>query len=407
MIQLAYDTENKVTELAAMNNEQFQKSAAGHLIQVGQGEEAYWAFVPHPLPPNLSFTKPLWLTLSKADRAVGQLAGVSRHLSNTRLLLAPFVRREAVLSSRIEGTQADIFDLYMYEAGQLALPGIRGVPPEADVREVLNYVLALEYGINRLETLPVSLRLIQELHHELMRGVRGEFATPGEFRHTQNWIGYPGSTLRTATYVPPPVTEMTRALHELEMYLHDEDDYPPLARLAFVHYQFEAIHPFVDGNGRIGRLLLSLLLIDWGLLDLPVLYLSAYFERNRETYYDLLQAVTERGAWQEWLLFFLQGIVEQAQDTTQKLKELQDLQHFWRQFLADHPSAGTLLRVVDLLFKRPILTAADVQEELKITHRTANRVLQELTQLSIVREITGRQRGRLYEAMSIFKVLQD
>jgi Fic family protein len=224
-------------------------------------------------------------------------------MPNPHLLIGPFMRREAVLSSRIEGTQADIVDLYAYEVGQLPLPGMELPPSEGDVREVLNYVHALEYGLERLNTLPVSLRLIRELHDRLLTGVRGEHATPGEFRRRQNWIGRPGCTLNEATFVPPPVPQMRNALDAFEKYLNSGDLHPPLVRLALAHYQFEAIHPFVDGNGRIGRLLISLLLVQWDLMPLPLLYLSAFFHRHRQDYYERLMAVSERDAWRDWILF--------------------------------------------------------------------------------------------------------
>jgi Fic family protein len=218
-------------------------------------------------------------TLTDAVQALSELAGIGRAISNPHLLINPFIRREAVLSSRIEGTQADIADLYAYQVGQLPLANMPS-PPEADVKEVHNYVQALEYGLKRLETLPMSLRLIRELHARLMEGVRGEYATPGEFRRSQNWIGPANSNLNEAPFVPPPVPQMHEALNSLEEYLHRHDvTYPPLVRLAFVHYQFEAIHPFIDGNGRVGRLLISLLLVEWKLLPLPLLYLSAFFYR--------------------------------------------------------------------------------------------------------------------------------
>jgi Fic family protein len=282
-----------------MNPDDFRDSLAGRVMRAGQGE----------------------------------LAGLGRALPNPHLLIAPLVRREAVLSSRIEGTQTDLADLYAYEAGQLALPGLRPAPPESDVREVLNYVRALEFGLERVHSLPVSLRLARELHARLMEGVRGGRATPGEFRRSQNWIGPPGCTLNEADYVPPPVAEMHEALDALEKYLHAQGDYPPLVRLAFIHYQFEAIHPFLDGNGRMGRLLLSLLLVNWDLLPLPLLYLSAYFERYRSGYYDLLMAVSQRGDWREWALFFLRGVAEQARDAITRIKGLQDLQIAWRERL--------------------------------------------------------------------------
>ena len=252
--------------------------------------------MPHPLPPELPFDAGLVNTLSDADRALGELAGLGRTLPNPQLLIAPFIRREAVLSSRIEGTQTDLTDLYAYEAGQLPLfAGLKMVPPESDVKEVTNYVRAMEYGLERLQTLPVSLRLIRELHGILMEGVRGDRATPGEFRRSQNWIGRPGCTLNEAEFVPPPVPEMHEALDAFEKYLHAGNTYPPLVRLAFIHYQFETIHPFLDGNGRIGRLLVTLLLVTWNLLPLPLLYLSAFFEQHRQAYYDLLRVVSEKG----------------------------------------------------------------------------------------------------------------
>lgn len=265
-----------------MNQALFQASPSGRLAKVGQGEAAYWAFVPNPLPPDLTPDMELVRVLSDASYALGELAALGRAMSNPHLLINPFVRREAVLSSRIEGTQASVTDVVAYEAGQLPIAGLEPAAPESDVREVANYVSALEYGIERLNTLPVSLRLIRELHERLLRGVRGEYATPGEFRQTQNWIGQPGCTLTEAQYVPPPRPEMQDALDAFEKYLHADDlANPPLVRLACIHYQFEAIHPFLDGNGRIGRLLISLLLVSWGLLPLPLLYLSVYFERER------------------------------------------------------------------------------------------------------------------------------
>jgi len=261
-----------------MDIERFTRSHAGRLVKVGQGEAAYFAFVPHPLPPSLSWTSDLVNHLSAADRALGELGGLGRSLPNPHLLISPFLRREAVLSSRIEGTQSDLPHLYAYEAGQLALPGFEPPPSEADVREVVNYVEALEYGLKRIQELPVSLRLLRELHECLLKGVRGETATPGEFRHTQNWIGAPGCTLNEAQFVPPPPEELLPALDAFEKYIHSEDETPPLIRLAFLHYQFEAIHPFVDGNGRIGRLLISLLLVHWGLLPFPLLYLYGFLK---------------------------------------------------------------------------------------------------------------------------------
>jgi len=332
------------------------RAPAGRIIRVGAGEVAYEAFVPHPLPPALELDDGLIRRLSAADRRLGELAGLCRAMPGFQLFVQPFIRREAVLSSRIEGTTAGITDLYAYEAGQLPLFPHLKVPPESEIREVLNYIDTLQYGLERLQTLPVSLRLIRELHARLMEGVRGGQAYPGEFRRSQNRIGPPGRLLREATYVPPPVPEMHEALAALERYIHSEDRYPPLVRLGFIHYQFEAIHPFVDGNGRIGRLLLALLLVAWDLLPQPVLYLSAFFERHRTEYYDALLAVSTRSAWRDWLDFFLRGVAEEAGDTVTKARRLQDLQTEWRGKLASARASGFAFRLLDGLFAAPILT---------------------------------------------------
>ena len=387
-----------------MDPNRFQNSLSGQVISIGQGEAAYWAFVPNPLRPELPFDSELVQALSEADRALGELAGLGRTLSNPNLLIRPFISREAVLSSRIEGTQADIADLYAYQA-QLPLFGEASASRGADVREVANYVRALEYGLKRLETLPVSSRLIRELHERLLKGVRGEQATPGEFRRTQNWIGPPGCTLNEATFVPPPVTEMQAALDAFEKYLHAEDAYPPLIRLAFVHYQFEAIHPFIDGNGRIGRLLISLLLVNWDLLSLPLLYLSAYFERHQREYYDRLLAVSESGDWRGWVMFFLRGVAEQARDAAIRAKTLQDLQSKWRRQLQEARATGVMQGIADWLFEQPFLSANDVQKRFKVAHPTAMTALRRLEEKKILKEMTGRERNRRYVARAILKVV--
>ncbi|MGC8838967.1 MAG: Fic family protein [Anaerolineae bacterium] len=388
-----------------MDPARFRDSTAGRVVRVGQGDTAYWAFVPHPLPPNVPPEWELTRALSEADRALSQLAGLGRTMPNPHLLIGPFVRREAVLSSRIEGTRADITDLYAYEAGQLPLPGMEMPPPESDVREVLNYVNALEYGLERVKTLPVSLRLIRELHGKLMIGVRGGQATPGEFRRSQNWIGPPGCTLKEAVFVPPPVPQMHEALDALEKYLHSANMHPPLVRLAFVHYQFEAIHPFLDGNGRIGRLIISLLLVEWDLLPLPLLYLSAYFHRHRQEYYDLLLRVSEEGAWRDWLLFFLRGVAEQAEDATARAKRLQDLQEDWHRRLSQARSSALALRLADALFLQPILTIPQAQRLLGISYPGARRNVEKLVHEGILQPVGEASYGKTYLAREILDVV--
>jgi Fic family protein len=390
-----------------MNPEHFRDSTAGQVVQVGQGKTAYWAFVPYPLPPDVPPDWELTRRLSEADRALSELAGLGRTMPNPHLLIGPFVRREAVLSSRIEGTQADITDLYAYEAGQLPLPGMEVPPTESDVREVLNYVYALEYGLGRLNTLPVSLRLIRELHIKLMGGVRGEHATPGEFRRSQNWIGPPGCTLNEATFVPPPVPQMHEALDALEKYLHGDDAYPPLVRLALIHYQFEAIHPFVDGNGRMGRLLLSLLFVEWELLPLPLLYLSAYFHRRRQGYYDLLLGVSERGAWRDWVLFFLHGVADQAQDAMARARKLQDLQGVWHERLTQARTSALALRLADALFAAPILTIPQAQRLLQVAYHSAQNNVERLVKAGILQPAGDVSYGKTYIATEIMGIIQD
>jgi Fic family protein len=386
-----------------MDAELFRNSTAGTVKQIGSGEAAYSAFVPHPLPPDLPIDLKLLQRLSDADRALGELAGLGRTMANPNLLIRPFIGREAVLSSRIEGTQADLLDLFTYTAERP--PKTEGAR-HADVREVYNYVRAMEYGLKRLEVLPVSLRLIRELHEHLMKGVRGSQATPGEFRRSQNWIGPPGCTLNESRFVPPPVDDMLAALDAFEKYLHERNSYPPLVRLALIHHQFESIHPFLDGNGRIGRLLISLLLAHWGLLPHPLLYLSAFFERNRDAYYDLLLAVSQKGAWNEWISFFLQGVAEQSIDAVKRTKRLQDLQVRWRETMQQARGSALLLGVVDHLFVQPIVTAARIRDKFKVTHPTALSVLRRLAREGIVKESKEKGRNHWFVSDQILKIAE-
>lgn len=388
-----------------MNPDRFRDSPSGRLIKVGQGEIAYWAFVPHPLPPDVPADWSLGRSISKADRALSQLDGVGRTMPNPHLLIGPFVRREAVHSSRIEGTQADVADLYAYQVGQLSLPGIAPTPPKADVEEVHNYVRALEHGLERLESLPVSLRLIREIHERLMEGVRGEHATPGEFRRSQNWIGPPDCTLEEAPFVPPPVTQMHEALDAFEKYLHSDNVYPPLVRLALMHYQFEAIHPFIDGNGRVGRLLISLLLVKWGLLSQPLLYLSAFFSRHRQEYYDLLIAVSEHGAWTEWISFFLHGVEEQALDAVNRAQRLQDLQTAWHERLTEARVSALVLQLADHLFDTPVITIPEAERLLDVTYRSAKRNVEKLVDAGILSQVGDADYGKTYIANEILEVI--
>jgi Fic family protein len=340
--------------------------------------------------------------LSTADRALGELSGLGRSLPNPHLLIIPFTRREAVLSSRIEGTRASLSDLYTYEAIQLSM--FAAAP---DVLEVYNYVRALEYGLDRLRTLPLSLRLLREVHARLMEGGRGEHQTPGEFRRSQNWIGAPNCTLDAAAFVPPPVPEMLEALDAFEKYLYAAPTFPPLVRLGLIHYQFEAIHPFLDGNGRIGRLLITLLTCAWGLLPTPLLYLSAFFEARRQTYYDLLLSVSQRGAWQDWLNFFLQGVAEQALDALTRARHMADLRERYRAQFQGERAAARLLQAVDLLFARPVLSVSQVSEALGVSFVSAQRYVNRLEQAGVLREVTGHARNRVYMADQVLRNLEE
>jgi Fic family protein len=297
-------------------------------------------------------------------------------------------------------------ELYQYEAAQLALPGLEP-PPSSDAQEVLNYVHALEWGLEQIQQRPISLGLIRALHAELMNGVRGGRATPGAFRAIQNYIAPPGAAFAQARYVPPPPLQMHDALLALEHYTQAPHDFPPLVRLALIHYQFEAIHPFVDGNGRTGRLLISLLLGHWQLLPLPLLYLSAYFERHRRDYYDLLLAVSEQGAWADWVRFFLAGVSEQARDAIRRAGRLQDLREEWRDTLARTGGTAVTLRLVDALFTAPALTVTMARDLLNISYPGAKDNIEKLAAAGILYSVPDTPRGRLYLAPAILRVLRD
>lgn len=375
----------------------FKEIAPGKVIRTRQD---YWAFVPNPLPPALEVNWQLVNNLSEADRALSELAGVARTLVNPYLLIGPFIRREAVLSSRIEGTQAGLSDLLFFEASRITTPNV------PDAREVANYVSALEHGLTRMNELPISSRLIREIHERLMRGVRGETMTPGEFRLTQNWIGPPGCTLMDATFVPPPVEEMTQALSDLEKYLHASSTLPPLVRLALIHYQFETIHPFLDGNGRIGRLLITLLLCAENLLSQPLLYLSAFFERNRQDYYRLLLAVSQFGAWNDWIDYFLRGVAEQSRDAVKRADLLLRLRQRYREKLQAARASALLLQLVDELCTVPAIDIANAAKKLNVTPRSAQLNVDKLIHAGILKEVTGRQRNRVFVAQEIIDIVE-
>jgi Fic family protein len=305
-----------------------------------------------------------------------------------------------VLSSRIEGTTTGLQQLLLFETAPSDEPG------DSDVREVANYVAALELGFSLLEKLPVSLRLIREVHERLMQDVRGQEQRPGEFRHIPNLIGHRGAIPDTARFVPPPVKEMHAALHDLERYIGERrDDLPFLIQLALVHYQFEVIHPFMDGNGRVGRLLIALQLRERAYLPQPLLYLSAYFEYHRDAYRDHLLAVSRSGTWTEWIDFFLQGVAEQSTDTVQRSYQLLDLLQRYQSWALSTTRSANLARLVELVLVRPVISISNVEEWLGVTQPGASRLVQQLVDRGILEEVTGRQRNRRFAALEILEIL--
>jgi len=380
-----------------MRFEDFSENAPGQLVRL---HDQVWAFVPAPLPPPLELNLKTVARLSDADRALAELKGLAGNLPNPHLLIGPFVRREAVSSSRIEGTHTDEKQLLLFEA----LPS--AVPKTSDAREVHNYVLALEHGLRRLRQLPVSLRLIREIHQRLLHGVRGEEHRPGEFRRRQNYIAKPDQPIEQARYVPPPVPQMMQCLDEFEKYLYAPSEIPFLLQLALAHYQFEAIHPFEDGNGRIGRLLIPLLLAQSGHLPQPFLYLSGYFERNRDAYVALLLRVSQQGAWVDWVQFFLQGVAEQARDAILRAEKLLALRAKYQDKLQTARAPALALKLVDALFASPILTIGMARRVLRVTYPSALLNVRKLVSKGILREYGARKYNRLFMASEIIKVIQ-
>ncbi len=351
----------------------------------------YQAFVPHPLPPipPIQIDGALQTLLSEADRNLGRLDGATEILPNPDLFVAMYVRQEAVLSSQIEGTQSSLADVLAFEAGQL------GTKVD-DTREVLNYVQAMNAGIDELQRLPLSLRLIKMIHAELMHDVRGGHATPGEFRRSQNWIGPTGSSLENATFVPPPVPEMTEALGQLETFLHDRDALPVLVHCAVTHAQFETIHPFLDGNGRVGRLLITFQLVERGTMHKPLLYLSHFFKRNRAEYYDRLMAVRNDGNWEAWVEFFLRGVVEVSREATSLARDILSMREDHLRAIGTERSPFAI-RLLELLFERPVLTVRFAEQFLGCTYGQANVLFTRFENLGILQETTGQKRNRVYQ----------
>jgi Fic family protein len=351
------------------------------------------AFIPEPLPPRaLKIDSKLQALLSRADLAVGRLDGVIEVIPNPDRFVYMYVRREAVLSSQIEGTQASLMDVLEYEAQEDQTPA--GV----DVREIVNYIEAMSHGLARLSDLPISRRLICEVHEKLMADVRGgePQKTPGEFRRSQNWIG--GASPSTARFVPPPAEEVPAAFSNLESFLHDDAPMPSLIKAGIAHAQFETIHPFVDGNGRTGRLLITFWLVEQQILRKPLLYPSLFFKEHKEEYGERLQAIRDRGAWEEWLEFFLDGVAQIADEAYRTALAIFALRERDRQKISDTMGrrAASAMLLLDELLKLPIMRTRTVQRTINVSQPTATALLESLVEIGLLREVTGRKRYRLY-----------
>lgn len=375
-----------------MNNRLRSNGRAGHYVRQTSG---YSAFIPRDLPPTeppLEIDIEMQDLLSSADRALGRLDGSIQTLPKSDLFVLMYIRKEAVLSSQIEGTQSSLTDVLEAEANLLDANRPR------DVDEVINYINALKYGIGRLPTLPVSTRLIREIHGRLMEGVRGQERNPGEVRTSQNWIGHGGSALSNAVFVPPPPHDVDRALASLEKFIHSEERVPVLLRIGMVHAQFETIHPFLDGNGRVGRLIITLLLCAQSVLSQPVLYISHYFKAHRQAYYELLQSVRDDGNWERWLKFFLEGIRAVSDEATETARKIVTLREEHRKLITDSfgRAAGTGLTLLEDLFMHPVVSVSYVARLLGMTHAGANNLVRRMVDAKILTEITGRTRNRAF-----------
>ncbi len=366
--------------------------------RVRKTPEGYWAFVPAAAPRRLSLSDEVVKLLDEATGAVHRLGGVGRLIPNPHLLIGPHLRLEAVLSSRIEGTKTDVGQLLRFEAGQVPSPDAAD-----DATEVTNYIVAMEHGLTRVrDGFPISVRLFREMHELLLQGARGQHRRPGELRKSPVWLG--GATLDDAVFVPPPPDEMRDALSDLEKFLH-ETDLPLLVQLAIAHYQFEMIHPFLDGNGRIGRLMIPLMLVLRDALPQPLLYLSAFFEQHRSEYYDHLLITSQRGDLMPWIAFFLRGVRQQARDSEERTVRLVELQHQLRNQLLDEGRPNSVIRLAEQLFATPVVTAARVEAMIDVTRPTAQAAIDALVERGDLTEITGRTRGRVYEAGAIFEAV--
>jgi Fic family protein len=363
----------------------------------------YKAFIPNSLPPNppIQIKGEIQHLLTNANIAIGKMDTMGYLVPNLDHIIAMYVRKEALLSSQIEGTQASLEDIFEYES-QIPIKNIN------DVKEVVNYIKALNHGMKRLAEFPMSIRLIKEIHEILLEGARGKEKTPGEFRKSQNWIGSPGSTLATASFVPPPPKEAIDAMGELELFLHKNSELPLLINCALMHYQFETIHPFLDGNGRLGRLLITFYLYWEGALQYPLLYLSYYLKIHRQEYYDRLNLIRERGDYEQWIIFFLKGIIWTSESALQTIKNLLQLQEdHKKRLIAKKLSTPYAIALLDYLFEKPHLNINDVADHLKISYQGAKALVDQFVTTEILKEITGKRRDKRYSYWEYLAFLSE
>ncbi len=372
------------------DNKDLQGRTGAYIAQI----TGYKAFIPSSLPPNppIRMDEEMIDLLSKADLALGRLDGAGELLPSPDLFVSMYVQKEAVLSSQIEGTQASLIDVLAFAAD-----ATKSENPQ-DIEEVVNYVSALNYGLSRLDTLPLSLRLIREIHNKLMAGVRGADKNPGQFRTSQNWIGHAGSTIETAHFVPPPPADMLNALDNIEKFLHAPDPMPKLIKIGIVHSQFETIHPFLDGNGRMGRLLITFYLCQQQVLQRPLLYLSYYFKENKLAYYEHLQRVRDAGDWESWLKFFLKGVCQVAEQATHSARSIVQLREQHRTLVAERSlrASGAAAQLLEHLYWRPIVTVRNVSELTKQSYPNANNLIAKFQEWGILHEMTKRPRNRRF-----------
>ncbi len=382
-----------------MNVEEFEKGFG----TIKEREDSKWGkylvFLPNKLPPELKFDKRLALSLSKADATLGKLSGVGLLLPNPNLLILPYLRKEALMSSRIEGTRISLSELLLSEAKGTE----ENIP---DAFEVVNYVHAVKYGLEKIEKTPIDLELIKEMHKILMKGVRGKDKSPGEYRSIQNWIGPRNCTVQEATFVPPGPEDVDLLMNDLIVYLNSDDGMPLLIKCALMHYQFETIHPFCDGNGRIGRSLITLYLCKKKLMIKPLLYLSGFFEANKREYASLLLKTNKESSFEEWVEFFLEAVMVQAEDALERAAKIQKLREEYRQKTQNKFQTSTLARLIDELFVNPYITITNAKKLLKVTYPTAKRLIKILIELEILTSVSKQERNKIFVAHEILKIIE-